>query len=453
MKRNVTHGLAALCLSGILVLSTPVQAAGFQIWEQDGASIANYHAGYAALATDASIAWYNPAGMVRICDQQLVLGAVAIIPSFKFKGSVTVFEPPFPPEPRTFPNATAQGGKFCFVPDIHYVAPLSDCVSFGFSIVAPFGLKTDYGRNSPLRYAATLTSITVVDFSPSLAYRVTNHGSIGFGLDIQKNDAEFDNVGILLANPDINTDTSSTNRVNGTGYGWHAGVLYEFTPNARAGLSYHSQVRHHLSGTSRFVGPIAQVLNENNENLPLVSTTARTNITLPPYTALSYYQGFCTCPRIALMGSVVYTQWSIIKNLTLSNYAGAVVEDFIPTPSTNIQVVVPERFRNTWNVSVGADVHLNDRIILRCGMGYDQTPVRDRYRTVQLPDNDRYVVALGGHYQANHCLGFDIGYMHVLSGRANSNPPPIAMGAQIVSVNGNLRGSADVYGAQVTWNM
>lgn len=443
MKRFVTHKIAALCFSGILAISTQAHASAFQLWEQDGASIANYHAGYAALATDASIAWYNPAGMVRIKDQQLVLGAVAVTTAFKYRGSVTVIEPH---SDQTFTDITAQGGTFNLVPDLHYVAPINDCVSFGLSIAVPFGLKTDYGRHTALRYAATLTSISVVDLSPSLAVRLTDQASLGFGLDFQKNDAEFDSIGVINGIPD--SDTSSTNRVSGWGYGYHAGILYEICPTARAGLSYHSQVRHHLRGSSKFVGPTATALNDG----PLTSKHAFSNITLPPYTALSYYQD--VCPRVSVMATVIFTQWSKTKDLILNDYAGAISpEPFDIEPSTGIQIVVPDHYRNTWNVSIGADYHLTDQIILRGGVGYDETPVKDTYRNVQLPDNNRYVFAIGGHYQANKCLGFDLGWMHVMSGQAHVNPPPQPLGGETIATNGNLRGAADVYGAQITWNI
>ena len=51
---------------GIFFFSTQAQASGFQLFEQDVASIANYHAGYAALADNASIAFYNPARISHI---------------------------------------------------------------------------------------------------------------------------------------------------------------------------------------------------------------------------------------------------------------------------------------------------------------------------------------------------------------------------------------------------
>ena len=61
MNRFLVHPLmTSLCVIGLVSLSSYANASGFQLWEQDGASIGNYHAGYAAAANDASTAFYNP---------------------------------------------------------------------------------------------------------------------------------------------------------------------------------------------------------------------------------------------------------------------------------------------------------------------------------------------------------------------------------------------------------
>ena len=191
--------ISILCSSGLLITSTQSMAAAFQLWEQDGASLGSYHAGYAATANDASIAFYNPAGMTRIKNQQVVLGGAGVAIDFKYQGSVAVTERVFRGTmTNSFPNVTTQGGNFSFIPALHYVAPLSDTMSFGFSVAVPFGLKTDYGTNTPLRYAATRTAISVVDISPSLAYQVTDKASVGAGVDFQKVWAEFNSIGIAV---------------------------------------------------------------------------------------------------------------------------------------------------------------------------------------------------------------------------------------------------------------
>lgn len=474
MRRLVT----ALAISGLFGASTQAMASAFQIWEQDGASVGSYHAGYAALANDASIAWYNPAGITRIKNQQAVFGASAIMSDFKFKGTVAVTEnvpkgvagPPFlvvNPTTIGFPGVTAQGGTFNIVPSLHYVAPINDRIGFGFSVDVPFGLKTDYGRSTPVRYAATLTSITVIDLSPSLGFKVTDKGSLGAGLDIQKAWAELDTVGVLLtAVPSVTSSVppppttavvpglsaTSTNKANGTAYGYHLGGLYEFTENTRVGLSYHSQVVHHLSGNSTLSGPAATFLNGGSGS-SLHAGHSTVKITLPPYTALSGYHRIN--PQYAVMGSVIYTQWNTFRQLTLNNVAGGVPKATAPfvSASTDIQVNIPENYINTWNLSLGGEYYATDKIMFRGAVGYDQTPVRNNYRNLQLPDNDRYIIALGGHYQAWKTVGLDLGWTHFFMQQVNINPPPLVTGGQTVSTNGHVTGGADVIAGQVTWDI
>jgi long-chain fatty acid transport protein len=457
MKQFTARRLVtALCVSGMLGLSPQVFASAFQLWEQDAASVGNYHAGYAAEANSASIAWYNPAGITRFKNQQITLGAVAIMSDFKYKGSVTVgnsLPAPLPPlVSTTFNNVTVQGGQFAVVPNLHYVAPINDRLGFGFSVDSPFGLKTDYGVSTPLKYAATMTSITVVDISPSLGLKVTDKASLGAGFDVQRAFAEFNNFGVIVTTP--GTDTPSINNANDTAYGYHLGALYEFNDNARVGLSYHSQVVHHLNGYSSLQGPIATSANaQTGQTGDELRSHAAAGVTLPPYTALSVYDK--VDPKWAVMGSIIYTQWSTFKTLRLES-ASAVVSGTFPRPlirPATVDVVIPENYSNSWNVSVGADYFACDDITLRGGLGFDQTPVNNNYRNVQLPDNDRYTVSLGMRYKVNKAVGLDGGWTHLFLKQSRVTPPTVVTGAQQVSTSGHVNGGADVLGAQLTWDI
>jgi long-chain fatty acid transport protein len=439
MKRfTIRRLLIAIVTTGFLGLANQATASAFQLWEQSASSVANYHAGYAASVDDASTSFYNPAGLTFFHNQQIELGGVTILTDFKFNGNVTVNtigggKTPLP--------AIAQGGIFAFVPDLNYVAPITDNLAFGFSVVIPFGLKTDYGDDTPLRYIATSTSVTVIDISPAFAYRIKRL-SLGAGLDIQRMMGEFDSVGTLGGE----LDGRSTNSADDTAYGYHLGVLYAFTPETRVGISYHSQVVHHLTGTSKFVGPLVQDFTPMQNYI--VANRAKVNVTLPPYTALSAYHRF-TAP-FAVMGSVIFTQWDVFHALTLQNAAG-IADDF--TPSNTLVVSIPEHYKNTWNFSLGADYFATSQFTLRGAIGYDQSPVSNDFRNVQLPDNNRYVFALGGHYQASSAVGVDLGWTHFFFHDSLINPPPQVTGAQIATSTGHVTGGADVFGAQVDWDI
>lgn len=427
----------ALSATGLFTASSHVMASAFQLWEQDAASVGNYHAGYAAASYDASTAFYNPAGLSRFKEQQLVVVGDSVVSDIQYRGNIGV-NTVDAGVPR---GVVAQGGNYGFIPALYYVAPYNDRVALGLSVAIPFGLKNNYGKSTILRYASTVTSVQVIDISPVISFKATDKLSLGIGPDAQMMRGEFNQMGAF--GPTDEADSDGLNTANDTGYGLHAGILYEFNPDSRVGLSYHSQVVHHLTGTSKFSGQIAAALGS-----PMIrSERAKLNMTLPPYTALSVYHK--PNSNYALMASVIYTQWQTIQNLVLQDVSGVVNTE----PSNSVLVIIPQHFHNTFNVSIGADYFATDKITLRGGIGYDQTPVQNAYRNVQLPDNNRYAFAVGTHIQSTSTLGFDLGWSHIFIHKAHVSPPPQVNGDEVVTTNGSITGSADVLAAQVVWDM
>ena len=399
---------------------------GFQLWEQNVTNIENFHAGRAALANDASIAYDNPAGITRIKNQQVVVGGMGIMTDIRFDGQIanclTLGGEIFCGSPTT---GTAQGGSFSFIPDLHYVAPLSSNWGFGLSVVAPYGSDVEWGQSSFINPIVTRARLQVVDIAPALGFKVTNKLALGMGFDIEKMSAELNSI--LVSMPSI---------IKGydTAYGYHAGALYEFNPATRIGLAYHSQVIHHLNGTSLYNG---------------IASRANSSIYLPPDTTLSIYHSINS--QWAIMGTIIYAQWNIIHNLVVNNASGLQqLNGGVP-----LSIDFPQNFRNSWTYSIGADYSPTEKLTLRAGFGYDQTPTRNGYRILQLPDSDRYDLSVGGHYQVNKVFGFDLGWTHVFLQHAAINPPlhpelfPLLMQP---SVQGKTFPSADVFGAQITWN-
>ena len=54
--------------------------------------------------------------------------------------------------------------------------------------------------------------------------------------------------------------------------------------------------------------------------------------------------------------------------------------------------------RDSWRWSAGADYKLNDNWKLRAGLTLDETPTQDDFRTVRIPDNDRWLYAVGASW-------------------------------------------------------
>ena len=154
--------------------------------------------------------------------------------------------------------------------------------------------------------------------------------------------------------------------------------------------------------------------------------------------------------RWAVMGSVVYTQWNIFKQLTLNNVVDSSLDGY-DLVKQNIDVNVPQNFHNTWRASVGTNYKLTDKWLVRTGVGFDESPTNNTDRNLRLPDGNRYAIAFGGRYQAKKDLALDAGWTHQFIQTARINNTA-SQDTQSVYVNGKSYSHADVLGAQLTWN-
>lgn len=461
MQRRLLKLSVAALFAGV---SSQALASGFQLFEADGMGTEDFYASAAAGAFDASTANFNPAGLTLIPNQQIVISGVGIFSDINFKGTSTwsnatatnaiVSQTGAPLASTYTQSGSAQGGGFSLVPSIEYAAPINDSMAFGVSISVPFGLQTSYDSDSFLRYAATETSIQVLDISPSLAFKLTDNLSLGIGPDADYVDATFNSFGGLPNWAQFNNlpasayDTESENRANGWGYGWHAGLMYQLTPKARVGLAYNAKVSVNVNGTSNFEGPLAggptTLINPTASEFTNDGLTADT--TLPATALLGFYYEFN--PVWSIDSTLAYTQWDVFNSLNLKNVEAV---NALLGPEA-IEVMVPQGFRNTWRISGGVNFHPCGAWTVRAGLGYDESPTVDQYRNVRLPDGNRVATAIGAHYQLNKQLGFDVGWTHLFFQDGDVNVIN-TLGSQNTLTVGKAESSANLVGVQLSWNL
>lgn len=458
--------LVSAAVLGILSTSA-AQAGGFSLYtESSAAAIGNYAAGIAAEAADASTGWYNPAGLVLIRDQQVVFGGVGVFPNMSLSGSST-YHSPVPP-PFVVPADYVQnfsdlnGGVNAFVPSFHYALPLGDRATFGFSVTSPFGLATDWGPDSPVRYAATFTELITSNFSPEIGGRLTDNFSIGAGLDLQYARVKFNSMlgapnifGALLLNP-YEVDSLVYNKGSSFGVGFHAGLMGMFNDNhTRLGLNYQSKMRHVFHGYSRLSGPLANVGNIF-EPITITPNVTRSDdltsnpVNLPDVLTMSGYHDLNE--KLALLGSVVYTGWSSLKTIQLKNVQAPSVVGLGVLTQVNVNSIAYQNYSDVWRVAVGANYHINDLFMLRAGAGYDASPTNNIDRDVRLPDVDRWALSVGAHYQMRPNIGFDVGYTHLFQAKDTAVNKFSALGTTTTyTVNAVTHANANLVGAQVVW--
>ncbi|HAT8247830.1 TPA: transporter, partial [Legionella pneumophila] len=150
----------------------------------------------------------------------------------------------------------------------------------------------------------------------------------------------------------------------------------------------------------------------------------------------------------------VYTAWSSYKTVQLSNAAAGRPADNGNVSQAKAISISPQNYNDTLRVAIGANYHVNDKLMLRVGGGYDPTPTNNIDRDVRLPDTDRWALSAGAHYQATNNIGLDIGYTHLFT---SSDPVINRTDAFTATTRYNVTASgtagANLVGVQATWTI
>jgi long-chain fatty acid transport protein len=430
-------------LGVIAALSSQAYSAGYKMEFQSASVLAD--AGDAAVVEDAGTNWYNSAGLVYL-PQQAVYSAIDVYAPTSFAGTVVApstlatLPPPFNTLGNNFVGSgSASSHPNTVVPALHYVMPIKDRFAFGISVVPAWGFTEDYGENSLLRYNLTRVYTKTIDIAPSIAVKFNNHWSFGLGPDIHYFSVESRaHVRTEGAAP-FGTPADSVSRfsANKWGYGLHAGLLFRLDDATRIGLNYRSRIMMNLDGYSDFG------LNHGGS---FESNSFKLNIPLPPTTTLSVYHDMTPC--WALMGTVAYDQWSVLRDYHARNYIQP------PTPSnpTGIlpNVIAQQSMSNTFDLSAGTHYKLTDKLMLRGSLKYEPTPVQNQYRDVNFPDAPKLGINVGARYTMNKNVAVDVIYAHVFEKTVQVNDVNPATGAV---ATGHSRGSVELFGAQLVWTI
>ena len=442
----------------VAAVSAPASAAFFQIAEQSASGIGNAFAGGAALAEDASVVWYNPAGMTRLKSAQLVAGGSYLVPSFKainVKASVPALNQPIG-------GGGGDAGEAALVPSLYATFPVSTRFSLGAGVNAPFGLATNYPDAWAGRYYALRSDIKTVNLNLGGAYKVHDLLSAGLGVNYQHLDAELtqavdfatlctaaglagipNTCGLSggFSQPNNPNDGKAKITASGNAWGYNAG-LFSQLGDTRIGLSYRSKMKYKLKGAFDITSP-PNVPNTllTNANFRLVDSGARADVTLPSTVSLSAVQEIGS--RWTVMADVTRTNWSALPELRIMFDSGQGDQ------------VVTLNLKNVYRYSVGATYRVDDSWALRTGVALDRSPVPDAAdRTPRLPDSDRTWLSLGAGWKASATWNYDFAYTYVKL--ANSSVQKTDGGAGTENAfRGNLsadyKGSVQIFSAQARW--
>ncbi|MBK8176707.1 MAG: outer membrane protein transport protein [Rhodospirillales bacterium] len=445
--RWITAATAAMSASSAFSPS-PSAASAFYVRDQSASSLANAHAGATADAEDLTYMFFNGAALAGVPSSGVAMLGTFTHAHARFddgRASNALGSP--------IGGGNSDGGGNTLVPALYGAWKLDETftqladVVLGLAINAPFGFETEYDEDWIGRYHAVQSRLRTIDFNPVIAYRPIDGLSIAAGLQVEYVDAkltsalDFGSLGAANGVPGAQPgaqDGFAKLTGDDWGYGWTAGLLFEPLPGTRLGLSYRSAVHQQLKGDTRVrlddagVGAALGVKPG--------TTAARAKLTLPEVIGIGLYQDL---PHgWAVMADVTWTRWSRYRELRISVSDPAKPDD-----------VTEEDWRDTWSFSAGATYRPSEDWALRTGIGYDQSPTRNKTRTPRTPSNNGLLIALGASYQAAPNIGFSVGYGHYFIesariGLAADEPGNAARG----NLSGSSHNGVDMLALQVNWS-
>jgi len=415
-----------------LLIPAVTHASGYALIEQSASGMGNAFAGAAATAEDATTIFFNPAGMMYLPDNQLVLAGHAIKPSADFNNQGSHLSSLTGARPTLGDNGGGIG-DWNFLPNFYFAKSVHPNIKLGLGVNTPFGLNTDYANTWVGRYQALDSDLKTVNINPSIAFKATDWLSLGAGFSAMWMKADLSNAidfGTLFKLPQA-LDGQARLSGDGWGWGWNLGALFQLGPATRLGLAYRSQVHQTLQGTATFSGvplPLAPLFPDG---------PVRAQVSTPDSLSASVFHQINGTWDV--MADLTWTNWSVFQDLTATRPSGSVLSS------------TQEHWSDTFRVSVGGNYHVNDKLKLRTGFAYDESPVSTAFRTARIPDSDRYWLSLGANYQLTPTSSVDFGYAHLFFVNANIDKTTDTSSAALKdTLRGRYDGQVDILSAQFT---
>ncbi len=444
----------SLLATAMLLAAGGANAAAFQLAEVSTSGLGRAYAGEAAIADNASVVATNPALMSLFKTAQFSTGGVYVDSRINMNGDVASSITSASMKTTKYGSASERNVvPGAFVPNLYFVAPVNDKFALGAGMNVNFGLKSEYDDDYDAGVFGGKTDLSAINLNLSGAYRVTEGLSLGLGVNAVYAKAQVErNAGIIVESvKDSQAQTALKTVVPGTlipdlltskdksvvslqdraawGFGWNAGVMYQFNEANRIGLAYHSKVD--IDFTDRTATSLGQKSIEAGK-------TDNLTLTLPDYLELSGFHQ--VTDKFAVHYSYKYTHWSRLTRLYASYEDGKKVFD------KELQ------YSNNSRVALGASYNLDEKLTLRAGIAYDQAASR-HHRSAAIPDTDRTWYSLGATDKFTPNLSVDLGYAYLKGKKVHfKEVQKVADGLITTNANYTSQAHANLYGLNLNYS-
>ncbi len=281
----------------------------------------------------------------------------------------------------------------------------SSSVRYGFSITVPGGLTRRWDEAYPMTFAEEF-GLRIVEFNPTVAYKISNNFSIGGGLRAIYSDGVTKSSGTIPVdlNADGTPDTTATITRDLEGdtieYGYNFAIAYLPTKNSNLSLTYRSNVDLKEKGTATLISSSAY---------PALNTTfsSDASVIVPLPAVLSVAFAFdIGDTTIELEADRTY--WSSYETLDFE-YDKDILNPVLISAFDNAK---PRNWKDTDAYRLGLTHRCNDTLTVMLGYSIDGNAIPESSVSFESPDYNSNTYSAGFDYQLTKDSSFGFGYLY-----------------------------------------
>ncbi len=408
-------------------------AEGFQVNAQSTKQAGMGHVGV-AMKLGAESMHFNPAGLVFMDkDVDLSAGVSGVFATAKYQREDYSFETDNTPSTPLYVYA---GFK------------IYDNLAAGVMLNTPYGSTITWGHDWAGAHLCQEIALKAFNIQPTISWKIMDRLSVGAGLmmefgNISLNRAligpgEMSNMArqLIAAHPSLGAlipeetlgiiskyDDASAASVQlkgnaGVRFGFNVGAMYDINEKFTVGLSYRSKViakvkegsialdytnEAELKGLLTQVNALMQMMGQEGLEIPpLDNGTFAAELPLPD----NWNVGITYRPtnRWTVSGEIQFVGWGAYEALDVH---------FSPSSLSQYDLHADKKYKNSRIYRLGGQFAATDRLDVRLGAYFDESPVESEYLNPETPSMDKLGITAGLSFRPIKAMSVDLAFSYV----------------------------------------
>lgn len=318
---------------------------------------------FVGLANDYSTIYWNPAGLRNLSGSFVGIYYSGVSPDATYKFAAAGIDAKT--KSNLYPSPGLMGYWQCL---------LSDKLTIGLGAYVPAGLGAEWDGNDLKNLSGGLpfnwkAQIGVINFSPAVAYSVSDNFSIGLAVNVFYGIFDMDRPAEV--DPVNHVFMQYTENSTGLGYGVTLGAHYKMNDMLSLGASFRTKTTVKMSGTAK---------NQAFAAYNAAETDFDRDVAWPMWLA----GGIAVKPikNLTITLDAQYSQWSESENIFDTKYKSPVWQGALEPTGDNKFIL---KWKDATQIRVGAAYDVNDMLTLRAGYYNDPAPAPDETYNILFP--------------------------------------------------------------------